>query len=100
MRQFRLSLAPARCSTPRAPDTHLVARALHGSETGLDVAQTFPVRELRESKAGELVETRQAPHRVVALVAGHTGAELGERKNVHHLREDQSSGIHGLSSGE
>ena len=67
----------------------------HGPEAGLDVAEALPVGELSEGQAEELVEAREAADLVLALVAGDAAPELGEREEVHQLREDQASGMHG-----
>jgi hypothetical protein len=78
-----------------APDAHVVKLRLHRAETRLDVAEALPIRELGEGQAEELVETREAAHLVLALVARDAGAELRQREEVHRLRKDRSTGMHG-----
>jgi len=78
------------------PDAHVVQLGLHGPETGLDVAQALAVRQLGEGQAEELIETREAARLVLPLVARDAGAELRQREEVHHLRKDRSTGMHGL----
>jgi hypothetical protein len=78
-----------------ASDTHVVEFRLHRAETRFDVAQALAVRELGKRETEELIETREAPDLVIALVARHAGAELGQREQVHHLREDRATGMHG-----
>ena len=78
-----------------APDAHVVELGLHGPEAGLDVAQALAVRQLGESQAEELIETREAPDLVVALVARDASAERRQREEVHHLRKDRPTGMHG-----
>lgn len=68
---------------------------LHGPETGLDVAQALAVRQLGEGQAKERVETREAAHLVLAVVARDAGAKLRQREEVHHLRKHRSTGMHG-----
>jgi len=97
MRQSRCSFASASVlRATRAPDAHVVQLGLHRAETGLDVAQTLAVRELGEGQTQELVEAREAVDLILAVVAGHAAAELGQRQEeVHQLREDGASGMNG-----
>ena len=73
----------------------MVQLGLHGPETGLDVAQALAVRQLGESQAEELVETREAAHLVRTVVARDAGPKLRLWEEVHQLRKDRSTGMHG-----
>jgi hypothetical protein len=79
-----------------AANAHVVELGSLDSQTGLDVAQTLAIRELRESQAEKLVERRKALALVVAVIALDTATKLGQGNQVHELREDRSSGIHPL----
>jgi hypothetical protein len=65
-----------RAARDPAPDTHVVEPGLHRAETRLDVAKTFAVCQLGKGQTQQLVEAQEATDLVLALVAGHTGAEL------------------------
>ena len=73
----------------------MVQFGLHRPETGLDVAQALPVRQLGEGQAEELIETREVADFVLALVAGDAGVELRQREERHDLREDGATTVHG-----
>lgn len=77
------------------PDAHVIEPGLHRAETRLDVAQALAVCQLGEGQAEELIETREAADLVLALVAGYAAPELGQGQEVHQLRENHASGMHG-----
>ena len=95
------ALVRIRQSAPRhaPPDAQVVQLRLQGAQTGLDVAETLAVGQLGKREAEELIETREAAHLVVALVAGHTAPKLGQRQEVHQLCKDRSTGMHGSLLG-
>ena len=78
-----------------ASDAHVVQLGLHGPQTRLDVAQALAIGELGKGQTEKLVEAREAADLVLALVAGHAATELLQRQEVHDLREDGASGMHG-----
>jgi hypothetical protein len=65
---------------------------LQRAKTRLDVAQTLAVGQLSEGQTEELVETREAPDSVRALISRHAAPKLGQRQNVHSLVMAQMKG--------
>ena len=63
-------------------------------QAGFDVAQAFPVGELGEGQAQELVEAGEGFDFVVAAVACDTTPEGVHGQVGHELREDEIAGIH------
>jgi hypothetical protein len=78
-----------------APEAHVVQLGLGHAETGLDVAQALPVRELGEGQAEELVPAGEGLHLVVTVVPRHADAEIVRRHEVYQLGEDRAAGVHG-----
>jgi len=72
----------------------MIKSALHGSKAGLDIAETFAIRQLSEGQTEELIETGEALDLVVAPVTTNAFSKLMERQKVHDLREDGRRGIH------
>ena len=64
------------------------------AQTGFDIAQTFPVGELGEGQAQELVEAGEGFDFVVAAVACYATPEGVHGQVSHELREDEIAGIH------
>jgi len=64
------------------------------AETGFDVPKAFPIRELGEGHAKELVQTGEGYHLVVAAVAIYALMKMERGKKVHELSKDGSAGIH------
>jgi len=64
------------------------------AKTHFDIPKTFPVGELSEGHAQELVEARKLFYIEIALVFGYAPAKSRQRHEVHNLRENQSSGVH------
>ena len=78
-----------------SPDAHVIEPGLHRAEAGLDVAQALAVGQVGEGQTDEQVETREATDLVVALLATPAATELGQRQEIHHMREDRSADMHG-----
>ncbi len=70
------------------------------AQAGLDVAQAFPVGQLREGHAQELIEVREAECRVATGILLHAASKSVQRQMIHQLGEHQLSSMHGDSSGK
>ena len=66
------------------------------AQAGFDIAQAFPVGELGEGQAQELVEAREGFDFMVAAIALHTTPEGVHGQVRHDLREDEIAGVHGV----
>ena len=76
MRQSRFWLASASVALATRPNTYVVEFIFEGTQTNLNVAETFPVGKLGESHAEELIETRETADSAVAVVAIDAFLEL------------------------
>ena len=65
------------------------------AQTDFDVAQTFPVRQLRERHAEELAEAREGLDVAVSAVAPDAFSENVKRQMVGQLRENELAFVHG-----
>ena len=72
----------------------MVKARLHGSQAGLDIAQTLAIGQLRKSQSQELIQAGKTLHLVLALVAVHTAVELLQGKKCHDLGKDGAVSIH------
>ena len=81
-------------SRDAATDAHVVKPILHGQKTSLDIAEAFPVGQLSESQAKELIETEEAFDFVVPVVTPHAFSEFVHRQKGHDLGEDGRLGVH------
>ena len=59
-----------------ASDTGMIEFWFHGSKTGLDVSETFPIGELSEGHAEKLIETREGSNTILASIVPNTFAEF------------------------
>jgi hypothetical protein len=87
-------------SRDTATDAHMVKSLLHGQKASLDIAEAFPVGQLGESQAKELIETEEAFDFVVATVTPHAFSEFVHRQKGHDLGEDGWLGVHRSLLGE
>lgn len=83
-----------RVSTDGGPDTHVVELGRLRSQTTLDVPKALAVSQLRKGQAEKLIHAGEALDVAIAAVAGHTLGECLVRQEVHHLRENRSTGVH------
>ena len=65
------------------------------TQAGFDIPQAFPVGELCEGQAEELVETGKGFDFMVTAIASDTTPEGVHGQVRHELREDEIAGIHG-----
>ncbi len=78
----------------RRADPHVVELVPLCAQTGLNVAQTFAIGELRKRHAQILVQAGEGLDLVVAAIAGHASAECVQRQMVDKLRKDELAGVH------
>src|SRR3990172_10213189 len=83
-----------RASGDGPSNAHVIELGGLGSQTGLDVSQAFPVRQLGKSHAEKLIERGEALGFVVAAILFDAAAKFVQGDMVHHLNEDGSSNIH------
>ena len=72
-----------------APDAQVIKLGLVGSQTGLDIPETFSICKLGKSQAEKLVPTRKSLHLVVPPVAFYALLEIVSRQ-VDPLIEKKS----------
>ena len=77
-----------------AAESHVVQLALYRTQTGLDVAQTLAIGQLREGHRQILVPTGKSAQSDVAPVALDTTAKLPVGKEADQLREDGTALVH------
>ena len=66
------------------------------AQAGFDIPQAFPVGELGEGQAEELVEAGKGFDFVVAAIACDTAPKGVHGQMRHELREDKMTGVHGV----
>ena len=77
-----------------ATDAGMIELRLDGAQTSFGVAQTFPIGELCEDHAKELIQAGKLAHPVVASIATNTPVELVPGQEIHQLGEHQLSRVH------
>ncbi len=77
-----------------AAESQVVQLALHRTQTGLDVAQTFPIGQLREGHGQILIPAGKSAQPEVALIALDATAKLPVGKEADQLRKDGAALIH------
>ncbi len=77
-----------------APNAHVIQPAVDRSQTGFDITQTLPVRQLSKCQAKELIKTGKSPEFIVAAIALDALAELVGRNVIDQLREDDAADMH------
>lgn len=64
------------------------------AQTGLDIAQAFPVGQLCKGHAQKLVEVRESERRIAPRVLGYAAPEGVQRQVIHQLGKHQLSRMH------
>lgn len=77
-----------------SPDPHVVEFALLCPKAGLDMPQALPVSDLGKGHAVILPQTGELFDLVVAVVTIYALVKDVVRKKLHHLRENDFSGVH------
>ena len=78
-----------------ATKPHVVQPAGLRTQVDFDVAQGFPVSQLREGHGKELVQTREVFDLVFAAMIGHAAAKRAQWQIEHKLREHELALVHG-----
>ena len=76
---------------------YMIEFGMDGAQTRLDVAKALAVGQLRESHAAKLVGTVEPLDAAVAVVSPNASIELVARQEIHQLRKNDPSGVHGQS---
>jgi hypothetical protein len=69
----------------------VIKPGLHGPQAYFDIAKTLPISQLSKGHAKELIETREVPTPILALVPANASVEFVSREEAHELRENESS---------
>ena len=72
----------------------MIQFGVHGMKTSFDIAETFPIGELCECHAEELIETGECVNAEIALISMNAFVEFVKRKEIHELRENNPPSIH------
>ena len=84
----------------RAVDAHVVKLFAGRAQAQFDVAQAFPIGQLSEGHAEELVPARKGVDAMIPVVFSDTPREHVIRDVRHQLREDTLADVHKLPLGE
>ena len=68
-----------------------------GTLTDFDIAQAFPVSDLRKGHAKVLIEAGKLLHFVIALIPRYTASKGMHGHEVHDLRENEFADVHELT---
>ena len=68
-----------------------------GTQTDFDIAQAFPVSDLRKGHAKVLIEAGKLFHFVIALIPRYTASKGMHGHEVHDLRENEFADVHELT---
>jgi len=77
-----------------AANAHVIEPVFHRQKTSLDIAEAFPISQLSEGKAKELIEAEEVLDLVVPAVAPNALSKIVHRKEGHDLGEDGRLSIH------
>jgi hypothetical protein len=72
-----------------APQAHVIKLRWHGMQTGLDIAKTFPIRQLGKGHHAPMIAARERFDFPVAVVPPDASVESSPGKKLHQRREDQ-----------
>jgi hypothetical protein len=84
----------------RFAEAHVVELRWLDRQTGLDVAQALPPGQLRKRHGPILFGAGQRPHPTIPAIARHNLPVCRPRNEIHELREQRLSGVHGPSPRE
>ena len=73
---------------------HVIEPTPHGSKAGLDIAETFAIRQLSEGQTEELIEAGETLDLVVAAVTPNAFSKFVKGQEVGNLGKDGRLGIH------
>jgi uncharacterized protein YjiS (DUF1127 family) len=78
-----------------ASDAQMIELGRLRPKTGLDIAQAFPIGQLRKSHAQKLVEAAERAGIEIASILRDQSTKRMPRSNLHHLSEHELSDMHG-----
>ena len=84
-----------RAARDQAANAHVIQLLAMRPQARFDVAQTFPISQLRKRQAKKLLEAREALDLVFPVVAGDTTAKRRQRQVLGQLSENQLACVHG-----
>ena len=84
----------------RLAKTHVVELRGLSRQARFDIAQTFPIGQLRERHGAILLGTVQRSHPEVAAVPRNDPPERAPRQKIHQLGEQRLAGVHGRLLGK
>jgi hypothetical protein len=64
-------------------------------QVDFDIAQRFPISQLRERHGKKLVQAREVLHLVFAPMSGYATAKRAQRQVRHELRKNELALVHG-----
>lgn len=76
------------------PNSHMVEFGFHRAQTSFDIAEAFPISQLSESHAEELVQARKFLNLVIAMITIHALSKFVQRNKIQNLGEYSSSDVH------
>ena len=80
-------------------NAHVVQLGRLRRETGFDIAQAFPVGQLRKCQRAKVLGTREGANMIVAAVAFDYSRKGRPWKKIHQLSEQGFASVHGVVSG-
>ena len=78
----------------RRPNTHVVQLGRLRRKAHFDIAQAFPVGQLRKRQGAKVFGTRKYANTMIPIVSRHQPVKSLPRKIIHDLRKQRLSGIH------
>lgn len=82
------------CTANGPTNSQMVQFRWYGSQTRLDVSKAFPSGQLSKCHAQKLIETGERATWTPLGISGYAVPEVGQRKQVHDLREHQPTHMH------
>src|SRR5271163_3307675 len=80
------------CDT--ATKAKVIKFGFHRIQAGFDIAQTVSTGQLSKCHAEKLIETRELPDTIIALVLADAAIEIALRQRIHELREEILPDVH------
>ena len=79
----------------RCTHSHMIELCLMGTKTALDVPKSLPIGKLRKCHTQVLIHAREGFDISLAVVSFHAAGEFLVWDELHHLRKDCASSVHG-----
>jgi len=81
----------------RRADPHMEQLRMKTPQAGLDVAEAFPIGQLSEQHAKQMIPAGKRTNMLVSRISRDAGAKTTIRKKVHDLRENETTRVHAPS---